>query len=212
MPVLSQLDFVTTEQPNLGAFTTVLREWTYLQPPRRPILIRQQQPSSTSLTSSITPSDHFPSEFDSDIDVPRGSTVWAQRPIASYLKSGDTETEADQYDGHDAKASDESDDVEELYDSSDTEGDRQSRTVYIADGSDDLDILSSRETEGVDLDLVHDDEDYVMPTLGFQEALSFLADERQRLTARTPGPNYNGRLVSLAAASGEAFHSTHHPF
>lgn len=202
------------EQPNLGAFTTVFREWNYLQPPRRSVAVRQQQQSSTSPTSRssfITPSEHSLSELESDAEPrPDGSTVWAQKPIASYLKSGDTETETDQDDVYQRQGapegSEESDDEEE-YDSSDTEADHQSRTVYIADGSDEIEVQSSRGTEAVDLDVIHDDRPgYIVPTLGFQEALSFLANERERHNAqRSPG-TYNGRLMSLAAASGVWLH------
>ncbi len=127
--------------------------------------------------------------------------MWTQKRILSYLKSGDTETETDQDDVY--HHSEDSKQREEEYDSSGTEGDLQPRTVYIADGSDELEVQSSRGTEGVDLDLIHDDSDHVVPTLGFQEALSFLADERERLTAqRGSVPTYNGRLMSLAAAAG----------
>ncbi|KAF9531355.1 hypothetical protein CPB83DRAFT_100563 [Crepidotus variabilis] len=101
------------EQPDLGAFTTVLREWTHLQPPPRiPIQIR-------SATSSTTPTYHAEqsvtgsegrsrngrssnsrgtrsalstlSSFtrpQSSSAHPDGSTVWAHAPIASYLFSG----------------------------------------------------------------------------------------------------------------------------
>ncbi|KAF8960606.1 hypothetical protein BDZ97DRAFT_1294422 [Flammula alnicola] len=97
------------EQPDLGAFTTVLREWTHLQPPPRiPVQIR-------SATSSTTPTFQ-PSVVGSDLHSrsarsrhsrvtshsaissftrppsssahPEGSTVWNQAPIASYLFSG----------------------------------------------------------------------------------------------------------------------------
>ncbi|KAF9028570.1 hypothetical protein BDZ89DRAFT_762437 [Hymenopellis radicata] len=170
-----------------------------INPPASPA--STTNPPTTSESSSVTPSDHPHSELDSDADIhPDGSTVWTQKRILSYLKSGDTETETDQDDVYHGP---EDSSRREEYDSSDTEGDLQYRTVYIADGSDELEVQSSRGTEGVDLDLIHDDSDHVVPTLGFQEALSFLADERERLTAqRGSGPAYNGRLMSLAAASG----------
>ncbi len=243
----------STEQPNLGAFTTVLREWNYLQPPRRmnPVTaVRQASSTTTSATTSqtqsyITPSDYSHSELEYDSDPrPEGSTVWSHKPIASYLKLEETATETDQdfdeyygmdsdyldiqspapYPAHrsahtpsphasslvptdsEAKAySDVSD--EQGYYSSDTEGDPQSRTVYIEDGSD-LDLESTNDDGGADMTKDADEEEEVMPTLGFQETLNFLADEREKLSAqRDAGATgqYNGRLVSLSAAAGVCF-------
>ncbi|KAK0495581.1 hypothetical protein EDD18DRAFT_1075322 [Armillaria luteobubalina] len=178
------------EQPNLGAFTTVLREWNYLQPPRRmnPVTaVRQASSTTTSQTQSyITPSDYSHSELEYDSDPrPEGSTVWSHKPIASYLKLEETATETDQdFDEYYAKAySDVSD--EQGYHSSDTEGDPQSR----------IDVDEEDE---------EDEEEEVMPTLGFQETLNFLADEREKLTAQRDAgttSQYNGRLVSLSAAA-----------
>ncbi|KAK0450408.1 uncharacterized protein EV420DRAFT_753387 [Desarmillaria tabescens] len=233
------------EQPNLGAFTTVLREWNYLQPPRRinPVTaVRQTSTTTTSTTtsqtqSSITPSDYSHSELEYDSDLrPEGSTVWSHKPIASYLKLDETATETDQdFDEYysdylDAQStasytvprsahtpsphasllvptdsevkpySDVSD--EQGYYSSDTEGDPQSRTVYIEDGSD-LDLVITNDDGSVDMTKDADEEE-VMPTLGFQETLNFLADEREKLTAQRDAGTigqYNGRLVSLSAAA-----------
>jgi hypothetical protein len=92
------------EEPDLGAFNQVLREWTYLQPqPRIPIHIR-------SATSSTYPTYHAEQSLNGD-DIfsrtgrsglstvssftraptssihPDGSTVWVHPPIASYLFS-----------------------------------------------------------------------------------------------------------------------------
>ncbi len=92
------------EEPDLGAFNQVLREWTYLQPhPRIPIHIRPA-------TSSTTPTYHAEQSLNGD-DIPSrtgrsglstvssftraptssihpdGSTVWVHPPIASYLFS-----------------------------------------------------------------------------------------------------------------------------
>ncbi|KAG7440515.1 uncharacterized protein BT62DRAFT_579524 [Guyanagaster necrorhizus] len=104
-----------------------------------------------------------------------------------------TDSEAKPY----SDASDEQD-----YYSSDTEGDPQSRTVYIEDGSD-LDLESTNDGDGANMTKDADEEE-VMPTLGFQETLDFLADEREKLTAQRDAGGagqYNGRLVSLAAAA-----------
>ena len=61
-----QSEPTSDEQPDLGAFTTVLRAWTYLQPPPRIPL--QTRPTSSS-------------------DLQEESTVWNHAPIASYLYS-----------------------------------------------------------------------------------------------------------------------------
>ena len=106
-------DPTSDEQPDLGAFTTVLREWTHLQPgPRIPVQIRSATSSTTPTfqpEQSVAGSDH---EFDrgrrrnsrtsnrsglstqssftrppSSSVQPEGSTVWNQALIASYLNS-----------------------------------------------------------------------------------------------------------------------------
>ena len=101
------------EQPDLGAFTTVLREWTHLQPPPRiPVQIRSATSSTTPTyhaDQSVTGSDFHSrsrrsrnsqngtasavstlSSFTrppSSSLQPDVSTVWAHAPIASYLYS-----------------------------------------------------------------------------------------------------------------------------
>lgn len=79
--------------PDLGAFTTVLREWGHLQPPPRTTALHNQQyhlaatTNTNSGTSSSDPDQEVEVDF-SDI-LPEGSTVWAHRPIASYLQLHD---------------------------------------------------------------------------------------------------------------------------
>ncbi|KAH9476039.1 hypothetical protein JR316_0011608 [Psilocybe cubensis] len=101
------------EQPDLGAFTTVLREWTHLQPIQRiPVQIHSATSSTTPTyqpEQSIAGSDYRPRNSSSrrsrlssrggfsDISSftrppsssvqPEGSTVWNQELIASYLHS-----------------------------------------------------------------------------------------------------------------------------
>ena len=56
---------------------------------------------------------------------------------------------------------------EQGYYSSDTKGNPQFRTVYIEDGSD-LDLESTNDDGGADMTQDADEEEEVMPTLGFQ--------------------------------------------
>ncbi|KAF9477228.1 hypothetical protein BDN70DRAFT_118623 [Pholiota conissans] len=99
-------DPTSDEEPDLGAFNAVLREWTHLQPPPRiPIQIRSATSSTTptfqpSVTGSDIRSEHSINTRISALSgissftrppsssaQPDGSTVWAQAPIASYLLS-----------------------------------------------------------------------------------------------------------------------------
>lgn len=100
-------ELTSDEEPDLGAFTTVLREWTHLQPPPRiPVQIRSATSSTTptfqlSTTGSEAPDNHSNSGRVTSQSIvssftrppsssahPEGSTVWAHAPIASYLYSG----------------------------------------------------------------------------------------------------------------------------
>ncbi|KAF8908132.1 hypothetical protein CPB84DRAFT_205630 [Gymnopilus junonius] len=101
------------EQPDLGAFTAVLREWTHLQPfPRIPVQVRsatssttptfqpdqsvvgseynvgrsRRRNSRTSQRSGLSTLSSFTRPASSSAQ-PEGSTVWNQAPIASYLNS-----------------------------------------------------------------------------------------------------------------------------
>lgn len=77
--------------PDLGAFTTVLRELNYLQPPPR---LPNSIAHRSSLTRSSLTYDRSQSESDSDLrQIGQESTVWSHRPIASYLAATDTETD-----------------------------------------------------------------------------------------------------------------------
>ncbi|KAG7095044.1 hypothetical protein E1B28_005834 [Marasmius oreades] len=86
------------EIPDLGQFTAVLRAWNHLQPfPRtlHPSLVNRQEYTTSSSRTGSFPT--ISSEIESDEQRQPPSTVWAQRPIASYLASGDitTDTETD---------------------------------------------------------------------------------------------------------------------
>ncbi|KAG6836504.1 hypothetical protein H0H93_007369 [Arthromyces matolae] len=110
---LNSHNYTSEEQPDLGAFRTVLREWTYLQPPLRipnhylgysnnfftpatnsnPIsqtgTVTQRQIFSRTGTTSRTRT-----RTQSQTEDGRRSTVWAYEPIAQYLadaEDGDTE-------------------------------------------------------------------------------------------------------------------------
>ncbi|KAG6875220.1 hypothetical protein C0992_004711 [Termitomyces sp. T32_za158] len=81
----SSSHYTSEEQPDLGAgFRTVLREWTYLQPPPRiPTYIHHYSASQNENSRSQTQDG-------------RRSTVWAYGPIAQYLEDdGETETDTD---------------------------------------------------------------------------------------------------------------------
>ncbi|KAL0581278.1 hypothetical protein V5O48_000761 [Marasmius crinis-equi] len=91
--------FANSKAPDLGQFTAVLRAWTHLHAFPRAInpshAARQQAFTSYSSRTGSFPA--ISSEMDSDSQEPARSTVWAHRPIASYLASGDftTDTETD---------------------------------------------------------------------------------------------------------------------
>lgn len=81
------------EQPDLGAFTTVLRAWTYLQPhPRIPPPLfpsssssRTYRPDTSSISSFTRPGTSAATGTESPLPEVEGSTVWNQRRIQSYL-------------------------------------------------------------------------------------------------------------------------------
>ncbi|KAJ6629367.1 hypothetical protein B0H10DRAFT_1362641 [Mycena sp. CBHHK59/15] len=137
------------ELPDLGAFTIVLREWNHLQPPRT---FTHQGQHSTSTTSSMEPESD---DFRASLLV--GSTVWSQRPIASYLDSISATTDTDGRSPSPGSGSN-------------TEGD--ARTL---------------ELEPVDYELsdLEDPELEEQPSLGLLDgALSFIAAERARWNAQ----------------------------
>ena len=141
--------YTSDDQPDLGAFTTVLREWVHLQPyPRIP---SHHHVNYQHLHShfEIDLEDRVNEPSDRDTSGAR-STVWNQRPIADYLHSSlsqitrsismESDSEVTSSQCSDLDADEEEDDDEqaveedELEDEDDTEG---SRTVEIADDDDD---------------------------------------------------------------------------
>ncbi|KAJ7598867.1 hypothetical protein C8J56DRAFT_1039745 [Mycena floridula] len=198
------------ELPDLGHFTTVLRELYHLQPTPRAVnaslALQQQQHASTisgDHRSSLLRHYHSQSDLDSDSELrhPR-STVWAHRPIASYLAPGatvttDTEHEVlvnpiPPYHHRTPRAESPTDsaaipsELDEGYLSSDTEGEAEPRTVPIELISD-LDYISNSSSNRDD-EPRHDDlniEELDQPSLGFlDEALRFIAAERERFNAQ----------------------------
>ncbi|KAJ4474505.1 hypothetical protein J3R30DRAFT_3295438 [Lentinula aciculospora] len=155
------------ETPDLGAFTAVLRAWTNFQPPPRTFnsTLAQQANTSSSSRSLATTSS-------SDLREDK-STVWSHRPIANYLSLSDPVTT----------------------DAESTDRDRP-RTVQIEAVEDELDNLYDFDDTNDDND--HDDSDEQLrvqdlglhdveeqPSLGYlDEALKFIAAERERLTSQ----------------------------
>ncbi|TFK64545.1 hypothetical protein BDN72DRAFT_261522 [Pluteus cervinus] len=178
------------EMPNLGAFTTVLRAWSHLQPQPRfhqPVF---STTSSSTATQSITTSN-LPTELDdntasTDFLNPSAasfqrSTVWTHGPIASYLAlhtpAATPLSVADSSPSlspsfHSSELSAPWQSAEErLVDEPDTEAER---TVEIL--SSELDGIEGNDTEDI---LAQD-----APSLGYlDEALSFIAAERARMAA-----------------------------
>jgi hypothetical protein len=99
-----QSEPTSDEQPDLGAFTSVLRAWTYLQPPPRiPVQIHSPTTSTTttfhpdqsvvdsdfqSNSGTLPPSSSSFTRPPSSSLLQEESTVWNHAPIASYLYSG----------------------------------------------------------------------------------------------------------------------------
>lgn len=74
------------EEPDLGAFTAVLRAWGYLQPPLR---IPAHFPSSSSSRTRSTPTTitGYPGFGGGNSETVEESTVWNQIPIQSYFRA-----------------------------------------------------------------------------------------------------------------------------
>jgi hypothetical protein len=85
-----QSEPTSDEQPDLGAFTTVLRAWTYLQPPPR-IPVQIHSPT-TSATTTFQPDQ---SVVDSDLQsngqaIPPSSSSFNRPPSSSVLHEDST--------------------------------------------------------------------------------------------------------------------------
>ncbi|KAJ7202072.1 hypothetical protein GGX14DRAFT_654704 [Mycena pura] len=141
------------ELPDLGSFTTVLRAWSQLHPHPRTYTHHPQHSTSASSSSMEPESDDFREP------ALAGSTVWSQRPIASYLNSTSVTTDTD---GRSPSTGS----------GSNTEGD--ARTLELLE----LDAVEYELSDLEDLDLEQ-------PSLGLlEEALSFLVAERARWNAQ----------------------------
>ncbi|KAJ7023047.1 hypothetical protein C8F04DRAFT_1135468 [Mycena alexandri] len=152
------------ELPDLGAFTTVLRAWTHLQPPPRTFMHHPD----TDTTTTTTGTDYSYHESE---DLP-GSTVWTHRPIASYLDSLVATTDPDAPSPSPRTPSPGSGSNTEggrtLLEDLDLELDEEQE-----DGQDEQDEQDPGEYELSDLE---DDDDIEQPSLGLLDgALSFVA-------------------------------------
>jgi hypothetical protein len=141
------------ESPDLGAFTIVFRALNELQPPRNFI------PHAVTTTVTPTTSTLSPMESESDANH-RGSTVWNQNPIASYLSiSSRTATTRLSIASSPPPSEPPSSDT-------DTEGE-----IMIDQGTDGGDYEDANNADGE------------QPSLGYlEQALQFMAAERAKLT------------------------------
>ncbi|KAI0254546.1 hypothetical protein BJV78DRAFT_924410 [Lactifluus subvellereus] len=143
------------ESPDLGAFTIVFRALNEFQP--RNFIPHTALTTATQTTSVLSPT----TESESDL-YNRGSTVWNQQPIASYLSiSTRTATTRRSVASQSPPPSEPP--------SSDTEGE----------------IMIDLEADSGDYEETNNtDEDSEQPSLGYlDEALQFIAAERAKLTA-----------------------------
>ncbi|KAF8266255.1 hypothetical protein EI94DRAFT_1803427 [Lactarius quietus] len=142
------------ESPDLGAFTIVFRALNDLQPPRNYF------PHTVASTTVTATSAMSRTESESDPNN-RGSTVWNQHPIASYLSiSSRTANSAASPPPTEPP-------------SSDTEGEN----------------MIDREVDSGEYDDSNDADEDTLPSLGYlDEALQFIAAERAKLTAPRDNP------------------------
>jgi hypothetical protein len=148
-----RLNTTTLDSPDLGAFTIVFRALNEFQP-------RNFIPHgvANAMTATATTSTHSPAESESD-PYNRGSTVWNQDPIASYLSVAGTATTRLSVASQSPPPSEPP--------SSNTEG--ETMIDLEADSGDYEDSNNADEEQ---------------PSLGYlDEALQFIAAERAKLTA-----------------------------
>lgn len=209
----SDSHYTSDDQPDLGAFRTVLREWVHLQPqwpPRIPMI-----PVSTGGTSATH------STVTGTVEDQR-STVWAQRPIADYLdldrqvsvsmssssKLDDTESSGVDEDGDEddtdtdtegartveieSATASATEDIEEYFSYTSTSGRTQIRTQPSDSSESELDVslvsasssLSSLPLSVSLRRLGSESPPISSPSLGYlDEALSFIASERAKWEA-----------------------------
>ena len=152
----SVLNNIHVESPDLGAFTIVFRALNEYQPRN---FIPHGHGHGHAVTTTVTPTTSTLSPMESESDANhRGSTVWNQNPIASYLSiSSRTAT---------TRLSIASSPPPSEPPSSDTEGG----------------IMIDQETDGGDYEDANNAGEE-QPSLGYlDEALQFIAAERAKLT------------------------------
>ena len=139
------------ESPDLGAFTIVFRALNDYQPPRNFF------PHAAASTTATATSALSRTESESDPNN-RGSTVWNQHPIASYLSvSSTTRRSAISHSPPPTEPP-----------SSDTEGE----------------IMIGHEVDSGEYDDSNDADEDTLPSLGYlDDAIQFIAAERAKLTA-----------------------------
>ncbi|KAG6868099.1 hypothetical protein C0993_007600 [Termitomyces sp. T159_Od127] len=178
----SSSHYTSEEPPDLGAgFRTVLREWTYLQPPPRiPTYIHHYSPSQDQTSQSRT-------------EDGRRSTVWAYEPIAQYLED-DRETETDTDTTRSVHIETETEtEIEPSVSSTASSTASVSlvddytltlRTQPSPPATGSLHLEFDLEQNNTNLDCQHERD--CGPSLGYlDQALSFIAAERAQLAART---------------------------
>ncbi|KAI0300544.1 hypothetical protein B0F90DRAFT_421239 [Multifurca ochricompacta] len=150
------------ESPDLGAFTIVFRALNEFQQPRT-FIPHNVVITDTSTTSVLSPT----TESESDL-YNRGSTVWNQQPIASYLSiSSRTATTRRSMPSQSPPPSEPP--------SSDTEGELTHDQEVDSGDYEDASNADESTQEHMELE---------QPSLGYlDEALQFIAAERAKLTA-----------------------------
>lgn len=147
---------IPLESPDLGAFTIVFRALNEYQP-RNFIPHGVTTATTTATATTLT---HSPADSESDL-YNRGSTVWNQQPIASYLSIPSSHTATTRLSVASRSP------LPSEPPSSDTEGE----------------IMIDLEADSGDYEDANN-ADEEQPSLGFlDEALQFIAAERAKLTA-----------------------------
>ena len=146
-----------TDAPDLGAFITVFRALNTFNPSRAR--------SSRFNHDDATPTSSLLSPSEDDSEVPGGSTVWSQRPIASYLSSESPESPP-------SSSSPEPTELDSTEDPS--LGSRGSGGAEERDREEDT-VDSSNQ-----------------PSLGLFGALDFLAAERAKFAAQRDAAGHRG--------------------
>ncbi|KAF9450851.1 hypothetical protein P691DRAFT_429135 [Macrolepiota fuliginosa MF-IS2] len=172
------------EEPDLGAFTAVLRAWGYLQPPLR---IPTHFPSSSSSRTRSTPTTitGYPGFGGGDSETVEESTVWNRIPIQSYFRHiYGTESSSGRTERARGSVLEELEDEELLSSPPPSPASEGARTVEIASEADAASVRSVTYEDGA-------------------------SGERLVVPIATP-PSVDGRTVSVA--SGHESHDEQAPF